>query len=98
MDKVNKETLVKYLMDNVAIENSLIHTDDSISVRLEGFTFKLSLHRISYERHDVSDSVDFENDELDELIDTIRNFYTKQDLNNELITLIRNNNIEDITD
>lgn len=97
MDKINKETLIKYLTDNVEISNTLVHSDNSVSIRLDGFLFNLTLHSILYEKHDVYDTIEYEDDELDILFNKIQNFYTKEDLNNELMTLLRNNNIEDIT-
>lgn len=96
--KVNRDTLLKYLYENMKQENTLLHSDGIPSIRLEGFTFKIYYNRINYEKHGMIDSIEYTNEELDLIYDKALNFYSKLDLNSELSQIIRNSKIDDITE
>lgn len=95
--KIAKSSLIKYLYDNVSMENSLLHTDGSVSVRLSGFNFMINDMYIIYEKHGVSDNFKVVNSDLDDFFDKVYKFYSVDDLNSELKELIRNNNIDKIS-
>ena len=96
--QVNRDTLLKYLYENMKRENTLLHSDGIPSIRLEGFTFKISYNKIEYEKHGTMDSIKYTNEELDLIHDKALNFYSRIDLNSELNQIIRNSKIDDITD
>jgi hypothetical protein len=56
------------------------------------------IHISAIKRKNVDDSIEVTNKDVDEIFDKVYNFYTKDDLNNEIVGKIRNKNINKITE